>query len=119
MSLPLIVSRQAYAVLHLDEWASVGVEHADEKQAWAALYDDAHALLGQEVYVSQVETGKSGVDTWEVPKKARVVAFEARPAYVNVNDDAEWYYIDPYVDVDVEGVGRRYTYGRTHKWRKA
>ena len=119
MSLPLVVTKRAWPVLHLNEWASVSVEHANEQEAWAALHDDAVALLGQEVYVDQVETGECGVDTYDPPVKARVVSFEARPGHTNTNDDYEWYYLDPYVDVDVEGIGKRYTYGRTHKWRKA
>jgi hypothetical protein len=111
---------QADAVLNLTEWAREEVEHASAEEGWEAYYADRDALVGKEVYVTSVESGRCEEIEYDRPVKARIVGMNDEDA--NMNDDHEWVYLDPYVDVAVleDGVdkGAGFTFGRTHKWRK-
>jgi hypothetical protein len=112
---------QAKLVLDLNEWAREHVQHESEEAAYDALLLDSQDLLGKEVYVHEVEDGEGGVWQFDPPVKAKVTRYEIRAEYLNYNDDREWFYIDPYVDVEIlegERKGPGYTFGRTHQWRK-
>jgi hypothetical protein len=105
---------EADPVLNLTVWAREHVEHPNEDAAYAALEEDALTLMLSEVYVE--EDGE--FIPFTTPTKGTVVGFETRRGWVNVNDDAKAVYLDPHVDVEVEGHGILQTYGRTHFWRK-
>jgi hypothetical protein len=105
----------ADVVLNLTVWAREHVEHPNEAAAWDALERDALMLINCDVYVE--EDGEF-IDFLSA-KRARVTGYETRKGWVNVNEDSQYVYLDPYVDVEVEGHGLTYTYGRTHQWRKA
>lgn len=108
-------------VFNFSAWARRTVEHANEDDAWAALEADAKEMAGREVYIEEVDTGSCTLYLAK-PIRVRVTGYETGRGKVNVNDDAEFVYIDPYVDFETledeiteESV---WVYGRTHKWRK-
>ncbi len=105
----------ADVVLNLTVWAREHVEHASEDEAWAGVIADAAFLRGREVYVGEIENPERNFDP---PRKATVTRYTTAPGSMNINSDSQYVYLDPYVDVEVEGHGAAYTYGRTHQWRK-
>jgi hypothetical protein len=104
----------ADVVLNLTVWAREQVEHETEEAAWDALERDSLMLINCDVYVE--EDGE--FIPFLTPTKARVTGYETRRGLVNRNEDWKYVHLDPYVDVEVEGHGAAYTYGRTHFWRK-
>jgi hypothetical protein len=104
----------ADVVLNLTVWAREHVEHPNEDAAWDALERDCLMLINCDVYVE--EDGE--FIPFLTPVKARITGYETRRGWVNMNEDAKAVYLDPYVDVEIEGHGAAYTYGRTHFWRK-
>jgi len=110
----------ATPVLNLTEWSRQEIEHPDDETAWAAYYADRDALLGKEVYITEIETGECSTIQYDRPVKARVTDIAGDE--VNMNYDSEWYYIDPFVDVELLETcvpeGARFTYGRSHRWRR-
>jgi len=113
---------RADEVLNLTEWAKQTVEHPDAASAWAAFEADAQMLTGRDVYVDTIESGRLEEAFGEGRVRARVTSVETRRGWVNVNDEWDAFYIDPYVDVALEGHdvadSSGWTYGRSHKWPK-